>query len=101
MVNRDLQLITLPELFTLEVIIQEDVDSVCKVGAMEWNTDEEESDMEDGFALGEGDLTLVKARGSAYFAESSNKAMESARWAGDNECLDAVVKGDAKLGIVG
>ena len=79
MVNRDLQLVTLPELFALGVIIQEDVDSACKIGAMKWNTDEEESDMKDRFALGEGDLILVKTRGSAYFVESSNGGCEMGR----------------------
>jgi len=77
-VNRDLQLVTLPEFFALEVIIQEDVDSVCKIRTMEWNANGEEPDMEDGFAFGEGDFTLVKTRGSADFAKSSNETMESA-----------------------
>lgn len=76
-VNRDPQLVTLPEHFALEVIIQEDVDSVCKIGTMEWSTDKGESDIEDEFALGEGDPTLVKTRGGAYFAESSNKVRKA------------------------
>jgi len=58
-VNRDLQLVSLPKLFTLEIIIQEDVDSICGVRTMERNTDEE-SDAEDGFTLGERDFALVK-----------------------------------------
>ena len=67
---------------------------------MEWNTNEE-PDMEDGFALGEGDFTLVKTRGGVDFAESINETMESARRVNDNECLDAVVEGDAIRGIIG
>ena len=68
---------------------------------MEWNTNEKESDIKDGFARGEGDFALVKTRGCTDFAESSNKTMESTRRASDNECLDAVVERNAKLGIVG
>jgi len=48
---------------------------------MERNADEEESDMEDGFALGEGDFTLAKTRGSTDFAESGNETIERAGWA--------------------
>ena len=100
-VDRYLHLVALPELFALKVVIQEDVDSICKVWAMERNINKEEPDMEDGFALGEGDFTLVKTRGGTDFAKGSNKAVEGTRWAGDNECLDAVVEGDTELGIVG
>ena len=88
MVDRDLQLVSLPKLFILEIIIQEDVNSICEVRTMERNTDGQEPDMEDGFALGERD-----------FAESSNKTIESTRRASGNECLDTLVEGDAKLGV--
>lgn len=68
---------------------------------MEWNPDEKESDIEDGFALGEGNFALVKTRGSTDFAEGSNKTIESTGRASNNECLDTVAEGDTKLGIVG
>jgi hypothetical protein len=60
MVNQDLQLVNLPELFVLEVVTQADVDSVREVKTMERNTYEEEPKMEDGIVLGEGDPALVK-----------------------------------------
>ena len=100
-VDRYLHLVTLPELFALNVVIQEDTDSICKVRAMQRNLNKEEPDMEAGFALGEGDFALVKTRGGTDFAKGSNKAVEGTRWTGDNECLDGVVEGDTELGIVG
>ena len=50
MANRDLQLVSLPKLFTPEIIIQE-----------------EEPDAEGGFTLGEGDLGPVKRGGTEHF----------------------------------
>ena len=57
-------------------------------------------DVEEGFVLGE-DFALVEAGGSAGFSESSDTAMESARWISNNKCLVNIVEGDRKLGIVG
>lgn len=99
-INWDLQLVNLPEFFTLEIVIQEDVDGICEVRAMERNTDEEEPDVEGGLAFGEGDFALIEVRGSANLAESGNETIESTRGTSDDECLDAVVEGDAKLGVV-
>ena len=101
MVNRDLQLVGLPELFTLEIVIQENIDNIREVRTMERNTDDEKPDMEDGFVFGEGDFALVKTRGGTDSAESSNETIESTGRASDNECLDTVVEGDAKLGVFG
>ena len=56
--------------------------------------------VEDGFALG-GDLALVEAGGSTGFSENSDTAMESTGWTSDNECLDNVVEGSAKLELPG
>ena len=58
MINRDLQ-VFIPDM-TLE-----DANSAARI--MEW--DEEESDMEDGFAPGEEGFVLVEAGGSTDFVE--------------------------------
>ena len=52
--------------------------------------------LDDESALG-GDFALVEAGGSRDFSESNGG---SARLTGDNEYLDVVVEGDAKLGVV-
>jgi hypothetical protein len=67
---------------------------------MEWNTDKEESNVEDGFPLGEGNFALVKTRGSTDFTESSDKTVERTRWSSNDECFDAVVEGNAKLRVL-
>ena len=52
--------------------------------------------LDDESALG-GDFALVEAGGSRDFSESSGR---SARFTSDNEYLDVVMEGDAKLGVV-
>ena len=73
MVDRGLRFVGAPEPLALEIVVQEDVDSVCEARTMEWNTDKEESDVEGWFPLGEGNHVLVKTRRSTDFTESSDK----------------------------
>jgi hypothetical protein len=102
-VNRDLQTVSIPELFTLvsHVIFQEDIDNIREVRTMERDTDEEGPHMEDEFALGEGDFALVSIKGGTDFAENNNKTVEGTRWVGDDECLNTIVEEDAKLRVFG
>ena len=99
-IHRNFQFANVPELLAFKIILQEDVDGIRKVRAVERNTDKEESHVEDWFPFGKGDLTLVKTRWSTDFTESGDKTVESTTWTSDDECFDAVVEGDAKFRVV-
>ncbi|KAF5342127.1 hypothetical protein D9611_001434 [Ephemerocybe angulata] len=100
-VDGNLEVLRLPELLTLQIVLDQLLSQLGEIGAVVWDADDQETDREDGLALGEGDLALIGAASSLDLAEGGDEAEESLGRAGDDEGLGAVVEGDEELRVLG
>ena len=100
MINGDSKVLLSPQLLALK-ILHDFVSNILEVLAVVRHADHQEPNGEDGLALRERRLALVKSAGRAYLPEARDETVEGTRGTGYDKRLGAVVERYADLRVVG